>query len=252
MAVGNDPVELVGREPDVKLLNAGSPVLPDDVGRPEVEQAAPGRGAIVGAGAAMTGLTLVGGLALIVFGVVEGFAQSDVGAGLVWLVIGLVLVGTHWGWVHVAEATAQARDRRHNRGVLDQRQQWLNSIEPFCRWSVSTAVGDDGSITITTMVHRPVAAGDRTFTFVSEVAASEVHAADEPAAAVAERAELLRREAAARTAAERARYDAAHGAYERAALAAADESERLAAARAASQALSDQINSHLRQPPLTE
>ena len=41
-------------------------------------------------------------------------------------------------------------------------------------------------------------------------------------------------------------------AYDRAALANADEQERLAAVRAASEALSEQINANLRNPPLVE
>jgi hypothetical protein len=69
---------------------------------------------------------------------------------------------------------------------------------------------------------------------------------------VTERAELLRRQAAQDTARERERYEAAHDAYEQAMLENADEQERLAAARAASQALSEQINTNLREPPLVE
>ena len=47
-------------------------------------------------------------------------------------------------------------------------------------------------------------------------------------------------------------YETAHDAYERALLANADEQERVAAVRAASEALSERINSNLRDPPLLE
>ena len=69
---------------------------------------------------------------------------------------------------------------------------------------------------------------------------------------MAERAELLRREAAADTDRERQRYEVAADAYETALLNADDEQERRAARRAASEALSQQINANLRDPPLTE
>ena len=68
----------------------------------------------------------------------------------------------------------------------------------------------------------------------------------------AERAELLRRQAAADQSRERERYEVARDAYERALLANADDQERLAAVRAASEALSERINTHLRDPPLVE
>ena len=76
--------------------------------------------------------------------------------------------------------------------------------------------------------------------------------ADEPAAAVTERAESLRREAALDTERERERYQIAADAYESALLDDADEQQRLLAQRAASEALSNQINSNLRDPPLLE
>jgi hypothetical protein len=136
--------------------------------------------------------------------------------------------------------------------VIQRRRQWLACIEPYTRWSVSTEAGDDGSITIVTLRHRPVPAGDRKFTFRREVVGRETYSADEPAAVVTERAELLRRQAAATTGRERERYEVANHAYHRTLLARDDEQQRLAATRAASEALSEQINSNLRDPPLTE
>jgi hypothetical protein len=117
---------------------------------------------------------------------------------------------------------------------------------------VSTRATEDGSITILTVCHRPVSRGEGTYTFEREEVAREVHSAEEPAAAVTERAELLRRAAAADTQRERERYEAARDAYETALLAHGDEQERLAALRAASEALSERINTNLRDPPLTE
>jgi hypothetical protein len=113
-------------------------------------------------------------------------------------------------------------------------------------------VGDDGSITILTVCHRPVGCDERTFTFVREEVARETHSGEEPAAVVSERAELLRRQAAADTAAARERYEVAREAYDQALLAQDDEEQRRAALRAASEALADRINANLRDPPLVE
>ena len=85
-----------------------------------------------------------------------------------------------------------------------------------------------------------------------EIADREVHSEDESAATVAERAELLRRHAAALTGRERARFEVANDAFQRTLLDTTDEQQRLAAVRAASEALSEQINANLRDPPLME
>jgi len=247
-----DPVELVGREPDERLLSDDLAQLPDSVGRPEEPAESASRRRLVGIGATLTGVTLLGGIALAALGVIaalsSGFSLAAIGA----LAIGLLLVGTHWGWVHVAEASADALDARRNRALLVRRRRWLSSIEPYTRWEVTTTPGEDGSITILTTRHRPVRTGAGAFTFVREIIAREVHSGEEPAAAVAERAELLRREAAAETTRERERYDAVNATYRQALLAHDDEEQRLAALRATSEALSEGINANLRDPPLTE
>jgi hypothetical protein len=97
-----------------------------------------------------------------------------------------------------------------------------------------------------------VPAGEDRFSFTKHVEAHELHSGDEPGATVAERAELMRRQAAADTERERLRYEAAADVYRQAALESEDEEQRRAAVRAASQALSDQINANLREPPLVE
>lgn len=246
------PVDLVGREADERLLSEDLAQLPEAVGRPEVLPQSPARGRLVGTGATLTGVTLLGGIALIVLGVVVAVSSGFGAAAIAALAAGIVLVSTHWGWVHVAEGTADALDARRNRALLTRRRRWLSSIQPYTSWEVSTTVGDDGSITIVTMRHRPIRLGERGFTFSREIVAREVHSGDEPAAGVAERAELLRRQAAADTERERELFTAADDAYQGALLAHADEQERIEAVRAASEALSERINSNLRDPPLTE
>ncbi len=115
-----------------------------------------------------------------------------------------------------------------------------------------TSVDDDGSIRIVSIRKLPVPSGEHRFTFEREVEAEEVHSAEEPGAAVAERAELLRRRAAADTERERERFELASDAYEAALMRSDDEEQQRIARRAASQALSEQINTNLREPPLTE
>lgn len=252
MAPEIDPVELLGRRADDRLLAEDAAQLPEDVGRPEPLSEVPARRRIVALGATLTGITLLGGLALIVLGTVAAISSGWDGGALAALVAGVALVATHWGWVHVAEFSAQALEARHNRASLERRRSWLESIEPYTRWSATTTTDDDGSIAILTVCHRPAPSGEDRYTFVREVTQREVLSGDEPAAAVTERAELLRRRTAAATAAERERYALAHDAYERALMATDDEQQRLAALRAASAALSEQINTHLRDPPLTE
>lgn len=252
MDSNQDPLQLLGRAPDPRLLGERRGELPGSVGPPPAElPESRARRRVVRAGATLTGVTLIGGLALALLGLVELIASG----GIVWLVIfvlGLVLAGTHWGWVHVAELTGNRIEGRRHASLEQGRSQWLGSIEPYPRWEVGTSVGGDGSITILTVCYRPVAQGENGFTFVREEVAREVHSGEEPAAKVTERAELVRREAAARTEMAREDFEAARDAYEHTLLVRDDEEQRRAALRAASEALSERINSNLRDPPLTE
>lgn len=247
-----DPLELLGLAPDERLLGEDARQLPASVGEPEpLPPQSPARRRVVAAGATLTGVSLVLGIVLIGVGIGEAVSDAIVLA-VALLVVGVSLIATHWGWVHVAELTGNAIQGRRDAAVLGRRRAWLGQLEAYPRWEVSTAAGEDGSIAIVTVCHRPVPQGDGTFTFVHDDVAREVHAADEPAADVAERAELLRREAAAETAQARERFEVARDAYEHTLMAHDDEQQRRAALRAASEALSERINANLRDPPLTE
>ncbi len=252
MSEVSNPVEFVGSEPDERLLSEDLDKLPAEVGRPEMIVANRARGRIVGAGATLTAVSLVGGVLLVLLGVVDAVSSGIDLAGVLALVIGALLIATHWGWVHVAELTANSVEGHSNAEVIEHRRQWLASIEPYARLEVSTEVQDDGSIAICSTRHRPVRAGEDRFTFARELDRREVHPADEPAAAVTERAEALRREAALANERERQRYEIADEAYRTALIGRADEEQRRLARRAASEALSHQINSNLRDPPLVE
>jgi hypothetical protein len=252
MTHGSNLAELVGREADERLLAEDLANLPEAVGRPETIPPSRTRGRLVGLGATLTGITLLGGIGLIALGVVQAVSSGFTVLALTALAVGIALVATHWGWVHVAEATADAIEGRRNGDLLARRRLWLATIKPYARYEVSTDVGDDGSITIVRVSYRPIPSGERGFTFAREVVDEEVHSGEESAAVVAERAELLRRQAAHDTARARERFEIASDAYETALLGRSDEQQRIAALRAASEALSDQINSNLREPPLVE
>ena len=252
MTEASNPVELVGREPDERLLSEDLDNLPAAVGRPEIAPPSRARRRIVGTGATLTGVSLVLGVVLVLIGVIDGIASGIGLAAVLAFLVGLVLIATHWGWVHVAEITATSIEGRANADVLARQRQWLAGIEPYARIEVSTAVEDDGSITINSVRHRPVPTGEHSFTFAREVVHREVHSPDEPAASVTERAEQLRREGALVTEHERERYEIAAQAYESALMGRADEEQRRLARRAASEALSGQINTNLREPPLVE
>jgi hypothetical protein len=251
MAHESDPVELLGLTADERLLEAEAAKLPAAVGRPGALPVSRTRGRIVGVGATMTGVTLVGGLILFALGAVNAL-MSGSATSLAIMVVGIVLIATHWGWVHVAEFTGNTVQAREARAALARNRQWLEAIEPYTRYEVSTRVADDGSICIVRTRYRPVPSSERTFMFVAEAERQEFHADEEPAAEVTERAELLRREAARDTERERERYEIAADAYRAALIHRDDERQRLAARKAASAALSEQINANLRDPPLVE
>jgi hypothetical protein len=242
--------DLVGRVADEKLLEADAALLPSAVGRPDPMPEVPARRAIVAAGASMTGLTLVGGIALIVLGLVSAFSSgADLLDGVL-VALGFALVATHWGWVHVAELTANSVQARSGRPALERRGQWLRAIAPYPYHEVVTEVEDDGSITLMRVCYRPVATTTGRFAFTREIELREEHSADEPAAAVTERAERLRREAAQATERERQRFLSAADREESERMRAQDMRELYDARRAASRALSEQINANLRNPPL--
>jgi hypothetical protein len=248
----SDPVEFVGRSADERLLGEGAQNLPVQVGHPEsLPPPSRARRRIVGVGATLTGVTLVLGVALIVFGAVEVISNA-IAVAIAALALGVLFVGTHWGWVHVAELSANSIEGRRNSEVLDRRRLWLDTVQPYTRYEITTTVDDDGSIHIVRAVYRPVASGDNGFTFERAVEHEEVRSADEPSAQVAERAEVLRRQAAVDTERERERFQIASDAYEAALLGRDDAEQQQAARRAASQALSEQINANLRDPPLVE
>jgi hypothetical protein len=250
---GQGMVALLGTAPDRRLL------AEDLVKLPEAEQLrqpllsiSPKHHRLVAAGSVMTGATLIGGGALALFGGWELLFRSGGAFAAVLALVGIVLAATHWGWVHVAEYVGLTIDERHERAADQRRRDWLASIQPYPRFSVTTSVLDDASIRLERVLHRPVLTAQGTFTFVRETEAEEIYDADTPAAAIASAVETMRRQARLDTDRIREHWDAASTAYDAAMLSAHDDRGRLAAQRAAATALSEHINTSLLEPPLVE
>lgn len=166
--------------------------------------------------------------------------------------LGILLVATHWGWVHVAEYVGLVIDERQRGDAEAREKDWLAAIEPYPRFSVSTTVLNDASTRVQRFRHEPVPVTPDTFSFVRRLDAEETYPADVPAEVIADAVETMRRQA--RLASDRLRgdWEAASSAYQAALLSADDDEQRLAAQRAAATALSEHINASLHKPPLVE
>jgi len=252
MGADVDPEQLVGLVADERLLSENPAMLPQGVGFPQPIPTRAARRSLVGVGATLTGVSLIGGIGLAILGAVELLFDGGGALAAVALVVGLVLATTHWGWVHVAELSATRLERRSNAQIVDERQAWLHEIAPFTRYEVTTSAGDDGTIAIERIRYRPVRSGAAAFVFERSIELTEVHAGDDPAAVVAERAELLRHQAAVDTERERAAFQEQADALNWATLAEGEHRERTGEQADAARALSEQINANLREPPLTE
>ncbi len=207
---------------------------------------------LVAAGSALTGITLVGGAALILYGGWQLLFNGGSAFAAVLAAVGILLAGTHWGWVHVAEYVGLTIDE-HQQHVIDARgRDWLASIEPYPRFSVSTSVLDDASTRVTRVLHQPVLTEQHTFSFVRETYVEKTFDADTSAEVIATTVETMRREARLETDRLSGLWEAASSAYEAALSSAHDEQQELAAQRAAATALSEHINASLLEPPLVE
>jgi hypothetical protein len=251
---GQSMVDFLGVPADRRLLGEDMANLPAAEQYHETAVAARGHDRLVATGSTLTGVTLVGGAAMALYGGAELLFGGGGGgaAAAILLVVGLLLVATHWGWVHVAEYAGVTIDERQERESDRHRQAWLASVAPYPRFSVSTSVGDDASTRVARVLHKPVLTPAGTFTFERETDAEERYDAHTPAAVIAGGVETRRREARLETDRLRELWDAAATAYEATLLSAHDDQQRLLAERAAAAALSEHINASMREPPLVE
>ncbi len=249
---GHDMLAFLGVVPDPRLLDDDLINLPGTEQRREPAVSTQRHERLVAAGTVLTGSSLIGGLVLTVYAAGQLLFNGGGAFDAVLAGIGLVLVATHWGWVHVAEYVGLTIDARQANEIESRRGQWLATIEPYPRFSVSTSVGDDGTTRVQRFLHRPVLTQRKTFTFVRERDIQHLHEADAPAEDIATDVETMRRQARLQTDRMRELWDAASTAYSAAMLSAHDDQERLAAQRAAAVALSEHINASLLEAPLVE
>jgi hypothetical protein len=245
-------VAFLGVAADGRLLSEDLVNLPDAEQRLEPAVTTHKHDRLVAAGSLMTGATLIGGGAVLLYGGWQALFNRGGGVDVVLAVIGLLLVATHWGWVHVAEYVGLTIDGREQRAADKRRRDWLATIEPYPRFSVSTGVLDDASTRVERVLHRPILTAQNTFTFVREIDAEKTFDADTPAEVIASSVETMRRQARLETDRLHGLWEAASTAYEAALLSANDDQQRLAAQRAAATALSEHINASLLEPPLVE
>jgi hypothetical protein len=242
----------LGVAPDPQLLDHDLINLPNAEQYQEPAVSTRRHESLVTAGSVLTGVTLVGGVALLLYG---GWRLLFDGGGALDAVlagIGLLLAATHWGWVHVAEYVGLTIDARQADETDARRGRWLATIEPYPRFSVATSVAEDATTSVQRFLHRPVLTERNTFTFVRETDLEHTHPADASAEVIATDVEAMRRQARLQTDRMRDLWDAASTAYSAALLNAQDDQERLAAQRAAARALSEHINASLLDAPLVE
>jgi hypothetical protein len=245
-------VSFLGVPADRRLLGADRSSLPEAEQREEPVVLTPTHDRLVLAGSLLTGTTLIGGAAMVLYGAWQALLESGGALDVVLALVGVLLVATHWGWVHVAEYVGVGIDDRQQRHADEGARQWLESLAPYPRFSVTTRVLGDASIRLERSLHQPVLTGENTFTFERSVDAERSFDAHAPAAEVAAAVESMRREARLETDRLAGLWEAAHTAYEAALLNAGDEQQRLLAQRAAAAALSEHLNALLLEPPLVE
>jgi hypothetical protein len=247
-----DMLAFLGIAPDRRLLDEDLANLPEAEQHHEPAMSTERHDRLVRAGSVLTGVTLIGGVALLLYGAVQLLFNGGGAFSLVLAVIGLLLAATHWGWVHVAEYAGLTIDAHRQHEHEARELQWLATIEPYPRFSISTSVLDDASTRVERTLHRPVLTEQNTFTFVRQADGETTFDSETPTEVIATAVETKRREARLETDRLRDLWEAASSAYAAASLSAKDDQERLAARRAAATALSEHLNASLLEPPLVE
>jgi hypothetical protein len=245
-------VAFLGVAADKRLLDEDLVNLPDAEQHREPAISTHKHDRLVAAGSLLTGATLIGGVAMTLYGGWQVLFHAGGAFDAVLAVTGILLAGTHWGWVHVAEYIGLTIDERQQRATEQRRRDWLARIQPYPRFSVSTSVLDDASTRVERVLHKPVLTAQHTFTFVRETDAEKTYDAHASAEVIATTVETMRRQARLETDRLRGLWEAASTAYQAALLSAQDDQQRLAAQRAAATALSEHINASLLEPPLVE
>ena len=242
----------LGVAADKRLLDEDRFNLPDAEQHREPDISTHKHERLVAAGSVLTGVSLIGGAAMMLYGGWQLLFNGGGAVDAVLAAVGVLLAGTHWGWVHVAEYLGLTIDEHQQRAIDERNRTWLARIEPYPRFSVSTSVLDDASTRVVRVLHQPVLTAQHTFTFVRETDAEETHDAHASAEVIASTVETMRRQARLETDRLHELWETASIAYAAALSNADDEQQQLAAQRAAATALSEHINASLLEPPLVE
>jgi len=245
-------IEFLGIPADPRLLNEDLFNLPEAEQRREPEIATDKHDRLVAAGSLLTGISLIGGVAMAVYGGWQVLFNGGGAFDVVVAVIGILLAAMHWGWVHVAEYVGLTIDEHQRRANDERARAWLAAIQPYPRFSISTSVLDDASTRVQRVIHQPVLTEQHTFTFVRKTEAEKTYSAHASAAEIATTVETMRRQARIDTDRLAGLWQAAATTYTATLDSAHDEQQRLAAQRAAATALSEHINASLLEPPLVE
>jgi hypothetical protein len=244
-------VTFLGVDADRRLLDEDRFSLPDAEQHRALALSTQKHDRLVAAGSILTGVTLIGGVALALYAswqLLRGGGAIDA----ILVALGISLAATHWGWVHVAEYVGLAIDDGRRRAADERSRDWLARVEPYPRFSVSTSVLDDASTRVIRVLHQPVLTDRHTFTFTRQTDAEETFDAHVSAEVIASTAEAMRHRARLDTDRLHELWEAASSAYAAALSSADDDQQQLAAQRAAATALSDHINASLLEPPLVE
>ena len=114
----------LGFVPDQRLLDEDAGNLPAAEQYHELAVVTRKHDRLVAVGSLLTGVTLIGGAAIALYGCLDVLFNGGGAFGVAVAVIGILLVATHWGWVHVAEylgvgdRRARAPGPRHTRGKI--------------------------------------------------------------------------------------------------------------------------------------
>jgi hypothetical protein len=247
-----DMVAFLGVAADRRLLDEDLFNLPDAERYREPAISTHQHDRLVAAGSVLTGATLIGGAAMVLYGGWQALWGGGSAIDAIVALVGILLVGTHWGWVHVAEYLGLVLDGHQQRAIDERRRDWLAAVQPYPRFSISTSVLDDASTRVERVLHQPVLTPQHTFTFVREPDAERTYDAHTSAEVIASSVETMRRQARLETDRLRGLWEAASSAYDAAMFSAHDDQQRLAAERAAATALSEHLNASLLEPPLVE
>lgn len=245
-------VAFLGVPADRRLLGGELDGAPGTGPRPTPTATTAGHDRLVAAGSLMTAATLIGGAVIAIVGGEQLLFGAGGSLAVVLTVLGILLVGTHWGWVHVAEYAGLGIDQRLERANRERADTWLQAVAPYPRFTVTTSVLADASTRIERVSYTPVLTPEHTFTFTREQEAASTYDADTPAQVIAAQVETLRRQARLETDRLGELWEAASSTYAAVLHSADDDQQRLVARRAAATALSEHLNASLLEPPLLE